>query len=156
MGQSQLEFIVANAPEVAGKAAPLLYQRAIEIGAYHIVESLRHLWVMHGNPTPISCPRCGFRAVTPNLTCMVCGAVLDEREVKDSIGFKELLRDFAERADPRLVEEVLRAGFVLVNHEINPPSLRSALRFYVELYLSRDEKDILKSIVEKRLVSEKA
>lgn len=156
LNQSQLEFIIVNAPEVAGRAAPLLYQRAVEVGAHHVIESLRHLWNMYGNPTPITCPRCGFRAVKPNLTCMICGAMLDEREVKDSIGFNELLRDFAERADPRLVEEVLRAGFVLVNHEVNPPSLRSALRFYVELYLSRDEKEVLKSIIEKRLVSEKA
>ncbi len=151
----QLEFIVANAPELAGRAAPVLYRRAVEVGAHHVVDSLRHLWNMYGRPTPIKCPRCGFRAVTPNLTCMVCGAVLDEGEVKDSIGFKELLRDFAERADPRFVDEVLKAGFVLVNHEVNPPSLRSTLRFYVELYLTSEEKELLKVIARKRLVSGK-
>lgn len=146
----QLDFIVTNAPDLAGRAAPLLYRRALEVGARHVVESLRHLWNVYGKPTPITCPRCGFRSVAPNLTCMVCGAVLDESEVKESVRFKELISEFAEKADPALVQEVLRAGFVLLNHEVNPPSLRASLSFYVELYLSSEEKRMVKSILEKR------
>ncbi|GAB6147873.1 hypothetical protein JCM10135_04140 [Stetteria hydrogenophila] len=149
----QLEFIVNNAPEIAGRAAPLLYQRAAALGAQHVIDSLRHYWLIYGNPTPITCPRCGFRAVTPNLTCMVCGAVLDEQEVKEAIGFKSMLKEFAEHADPKLVEEVLRAGFVLVNHEVNPPSMRHSLDFYVELYLTREEKELVRSIIRRRVAS---
>jgi hypothetical protein len=139
----QLELIVSYAPQLAGRAAPILYREASRLGADHIIEALRSLWLRYGHPTPIRCPRCGFHAVAPDLTCLVCGATLSEEEVKESIGFRDMLRTFARRAPRQLVLEVLRAGYVVVDGEVRAPSMRRPGEYALELYLSREEKRIL-------------
>ena len=150
LSREQLEFIVSNAPDLAGRAAPALYHRALELGAEGVVGALRSLWLRYGRPTPVRCPRCGFNAVTPQLACMVCGAELDEEEVKEAMGFREMLRSFALRADARLVEEAARAGYVLVDDDIHPPSVRPLLSFYLELRLTRKEREILEAALRSR------
>ncbi len=147
LDREQLEFIVANAPELAGRAAPALYEVALRLGADDVIDALRSLWLQYGRPTPIKCPRCGFHAVAPDLSCIVCGAQLSEEEVKRSIGFDALLEEFAERADVRLVEEAASAGYVLVDGEVHAPSERPLLQYYVELYLSREERERLRRVL---------
>ncbi len=146
--REQLEFIVSYAPEQAGGAAPYLYIEAKRLGASDILDTLRSLWSRFGRPTPIECPRCGFRAVTPDLTCMVCGAELTEREVKDHIDFRRLLVETAKRLHPRLVEEIVAAGFVVFDGEIHPPSMAPRDRFSLTLHLSRDERELLRSLMQ--------
>ena len=150
LSREQLEFVVSNAPDLAGKAAPALYARALELGAHWVTPTLRSLWLRYGRPTPVRCPRCGFNAVAPDLSCMVCGAQLSEEEVKESIGFREALRSFALRADPRLVEEAIRAGYVVLDDDIHPPSVKSTLPFYVELHLSKAERRMLEEALRAR------
>ncbi len=139
----QLEFIVSYAPELAGRAAPILYKVAKKYNAEYIVSSLQVLWNKYGRRTPLKCPRCGFYAVTPDLTCMVCGAVLSEEEVKRSINFKDRLREFAKEAPTPLLREVYQAGFIVLNDKIHPPSMAPRAGFRVEIHLTSDEKVIL-------------
>ncbi len=146
----QLELIVSAAPEVAGRAAPMLYHEAKRLGADHIVEALRDLWNRYGRPTPIKCPRCGFNAVAPDLTCIVCGASLSEEEVKESIGFEGMLESFARRSPPQLVREALRAGYVVVDNEVKPPSLWRPGEYGIQLFLSRRERLLLERILRER------
>jgi len=146
----QLELIVSHAPQLAGRAAPRLYREAVRLGADHVVEALRGLWRLYGRPTPIRCPRCGFHSVTPDLTCMVCGASLGEEEVKEAIGFREMLALFARSAHPHLIREALRAGYVVVDSEVKPPSLRRPGEFAVELYLTREERRLLEEELKRR------
>ena len=146
----QLELIVSAAPELAGRAAPLLYHEAKRLEAHHVVEALRDLWRRYGRPTPIRCPRCGFYSVTPNLTCMVCGASLTEEEVKASVGFERLLEDFASRSEPALVMEVLRAGYVILDDEVKPPSMRRPGEFGIQLFLTGREKRLLEDALRRR------
>jgi hypothetical protein len=150
----QLELIVGAAPDLAGRAAPLLYQEARRLGANHIIEALRDLWRRYGRPTPIRCPRCGFYAVTPDLTCIVCGANLSEEEVKKAVGFERLLADFARRSEPSLVMEILRAGYVILDDEVKPPSMKKPGEFGVQLFLTNRERRILEEIVRERLGSQ--
>jgi len=145
--REQLEFIVAYAPEVAGRAAPYLYQQAKRLRADDIIASLRSLWSQYGRPTPVECPRCGFRAVTPDLTCIVCGAQLSEGEIKRYLGFPRLLLETAKRLHPRLVEEMIAAGYVVLNHEVHPPSLAPKSGYALTLHLNRDEKEALRSLL---------
>ena len=139
----QLEFIVSYAPEIAGRMAPKLYRIAEKQGAEHIIDSLRHLWDRYGKPMSIACPYCGFRAVTPDLTCIVCGRSIEEDDLKRSIGFEGLLEAFARRAPKPIVLEVYRSGFVVYDGEIHPPSMRSRAPLGVILYLSKKEKEAL-------------
>ena len=140
----QIDFIIANAPEVAGRAAPRLYALARRKGLGHVIDALRVLWVTYGRPTPFTCPRCGFRALTPDLTCMVCGASVSESELKDSIDFERLLEEMAlERPSDAL--QAAEAGFVLYDgNQLLPPSARVPGKPYIELYLTRSERELLR------------
>lgn len=146
LSPEQIEFIVAHAEDLAGKAAPLLYRHAVKYGLDHVVEALRVLWSRYGRPLPLRCPRCGFYALAPNLECMVCGSSISERELKDSIGFRDRLRDYAGSADWRLVEEIIHAGYIYFDGEIRPPSMRPSNGYYIALYLSREERELLRSL----------
>ncbi len=145
----QLEFIVANAPELAGRATPLLYRHAIRYGADYILDSLRALWLRYGKPSKIKCPYCGFYSVTSNLQCLVCGREVDEKDLKSSIGFTRLLESTVERFDSSLVEEILRAGYVIYAGEIYPPSYKPLHKDGIIIYLSRKEKEKLRSLLYK-------
>ncbi len=146
--REQLDFIVSYAPESAGRAAPYLYKEARRLGAQDVVDYLRSLWARFGSPTPVECPRCGFRSVTPDLTCMVCGAQLSEREVKVGLNFPRALVEAARRMHPRLVEEMIAAGYVVLDGEIHPPSLAPRGGFSLTLHLNREEKEALKSLLQ--------
>ena len=150
LGREHLEFIVSYAPELAGRAAPRLYREASRLGLDYIIDSLRYLWERYGRPLPVRCPYCGFRSVTPGLTCIVCGRSVEEEDLKESIGFEDLLRRFAETSDPSIVEEVLRSGIVLYDGELHPPSLRSRAPLAVELFLTRRERRVLEEALARR------
>ena len=150
---NQLEFIIAYTPEIAGRAAPKLYKAAKKAGADHIIESLRSLWLKYGRPTPFTCPRCGFRALTPDLVCMVCEAEIDEIEFKENIRFKELLREFVEES-PASASMALSAGFVLYDGEkLYAPSARPMLegKLVMTLYLTTKEKEIIYNLIENKI-----
>lgn len=143
----QIDFIIANAEELAGRVAPRLYRYAARHGMEHAVDALRYLWDRYGKPLPLRCPRCGFSSLTPDLECMVCGARVSEEEVKESIGFREMIREYAVSADSALVREILAAGYVILDGEVRPPSLRPANGYGVVIYLSREEKEELRRIL---------
>ena len=147
---SEIEFIVQFAPEVAGKAAPALYQAAEKAGASHIVDALRDLWALYGSPTKAPCPRCGFKALTPDYTCIVCGASVGEEEFKRHVGFDRLLESWASRAPAELVEEARRAGYVYYeDDEVKAPSEPgSPLR--VQVFLSKREREALERVLASR------
>ncbi len=145
----QLEFVVANGGPVAGRYAPKLYRLAVEYGRSDLIPQIRYLWELYGNPTPIPCPRCGFRALTPDLRCMVCGYEATEKEVKKVIDFESRLREFAEEAPLDAVREAIERGYVLVGETVKPPSAPRE-PFDVELRLSREEIGLLRKLVEER------
>jgi len=138
--QEQLEFIVSHAGDAAGRAAPKLYKAASRLGLSYIIDALRHLWRVYGRPLPVKCPRCMFDSLTPELECIVCGARVGEDEVKDAIGFRRLLREFAETVDKGIIREVLAAGYVYYDGEIHPPSIRPASGYTLQLYLTKSER----------------
>ncbi len=145
----RLQFVISYLPDVAGRAAPELYQLARRLGAQDVIDTLRQLWAQYGRPTPIACPRCGFLAVTPELTCMVCGAELSEAEIKRSLNFPKVIEDLASRLHPRLIEEILAAGYVVVDGDIEPPSM-AFQGFKVILHLNREEREVLRKALQAR------
>jgi len=148
----QLEFVASYGEGVAAKYMPRLYREAKRLGREDLIPLLRAIWERYGSPTPIACPYCGFRAVTPDLVCMVCGRELSEKEIKEAIDFREKLVEFVELYSPRDVEEAIEKGYVVVGESIKPPSMQPE-RGEVVLHLSKDERNLLKSLlVEKKEV----
>ena len=145
----QLEFVASYGEGIAAKYMPRLYREAKRLGREDLIPLLRAVWEKYGSPTPIACPYCGFRAVTPDLVCMICGRELSEKEIKEAIDFREKLMEFVELYSPRDVEEAVEKGYVVVGESIKPPSMRPE-RGEVILHLSRDERNLLKSLLVER------
>ncbi len=139
------EFIVYSAPEIAGKAASELYNLLKDDKP--TLDTLRDLWDRYGRPTPLKCPDCGFRALTPNLTCMICGSTPSEERVKEVNNFVEELKHAIRGWHRRLIEEVITAGYVYYDYidmGIKPPSMMKPGRVGALITLSLREKMMLK------------
>ncbi len=149
--EEQVEFIVSNAPEIAARYASRLYEAAVKHGRRDLVAMLRSAWEQYGHPTPVPCPRCGFRAVTPDLVCMVCGYELDEKEAKEAIDFEARLREFAEMYPASDVREAVERGYVIVGVDYLKPPSADREPTDIVLHLDQRERELLRRLlVEKR------
>jgi len=146
--RERLEFLISYAPELAGKASPILYKTAKKLNLQDVIEDLRHLWNLYGRPTPVRCPRCGFNSVMPDLTCLVCNATLSEKEIKDEIGFNELLNNITSTYNREVIYEIVNAGYVVFDGELKPPSMANKSSMEIILHLSRKEREALKKAIE--------
>ncbi|MCX8196515.1 MAG: hypothetical protein N3F67_05525 [Acidilobaceae archaeon] len=138
------EFLIYRVPELAGKAAPRLYPEAKKDPG--LLSTLKSLWERHGIPLPLPCPRCGFRSLTPDLSCVICGAAPSEEEVKRYMNFEEELRRAALRWHESLIAEALNAGYVYYDGEVKPPSMG---RGGAVIHLNRKEKALLRELLRK-------
>lgn len=149
MTEEQLEFVVLYGGPVLCRHMQRVYNQLRMYGRDDLIGQLRLSWERYCNPTPIPCPRCGFRALTPDLVCMVCGYEADENEVKKAIDFEQKIREFVEMYDKASVEEAIERGYVLIGETIKPPSAKRE-PCDIELRLSKSEKELMR-----RLLSEK-
>lgn len=151
----QLEFIVSNVGDAVLDLAPRLYRWTLEAGREDLLGTLRYKWAstwsrLRTPVLPVRCPRCGFNSVMPDLSCTVCGALLSEREVKVSVDLVRRLEELARSMTCSELGNLLRYDYVLVNDlEVKPPSA-SRLVVDVEVYLGREEKNLLKKVYEER------
>lgn len=150
-----LEFTVQHIGEAVLAHAQRLYQELKRLGREDLIERVRLLWnkywVMKRHPLlPVACPHCGFNALTPELYCMVCGATVAEKRLKESINFKELIEDFVKASSKDSILTALRYGYVLLNSlgVKAPNEPRDALD--IEIVLSREEKEYMASLLEKK------
>ena len=149
ISEEQLEFIVSYGGPALCRHVQRIYNQLRTCGRDDLIGQLRLSWERYCNPTPIPCPRCGFRALTPDLICMVCGYEASEEEVKKAIDFEQKIREFVEMYDKASVEEAMECGYVLVGETVKPPSAQRE-PYDIELRLSKSERELIK-----RLLSEK-
>ena len=112
-----------------------------------LLSMLRTLWERYGLPLPLRCPRCGFMSITPELSCIVCGAAPSEEEVKRANNFEEELKRAVQGWHESLIMEVVSAGYVYFNGEILPPSMGKGQG--VILHLNQREKGMLRDLLVK-------
>ncbi|MEM2528689.1 MAG: hypothetical protein QXG40_04755 [Ignisphaera sp.] len=149
----QIEFIVNNIGEAILTYAPRLYRDLVTRGRTDLIDRLRdywnRYWIIKRHPVlPVSCPVCKFNALMPDLTCIVCGATVSEKALKESVNFTELLKDFVKNHS---VEEVMKAvsyGYVYLSSiGIKPPS-ESRDPLDIEVILNSYEKEFVKLLIE--------
>jgi len=151
VSEEQLEFIVSYGGPVLCRHVQRIYSQLKVYGRSDLIGQLRVSWERYCNPTPISCPRCGFRALTPDLVCMVCGYEAGEEEVKRAIDFEQKLREFVEIYDKASVEEAIERGYVLVGETVKPPSAQRE-PYDIELRLSKSEREFMKRLLSERKI----
>lgn len=127
INSSTLEFIVYNGGKYIVSEISNLYNIAIRIGRSDLIPHLASIWDKFGNTMPIKCPRCGFRSITPDQSCEICGYVVTEDYIRKELGFDEKLREFLNYASDKDLYDIKNLGVVLVsnNSVINPRNIGS-------------------------------
>jgi len=150
----QVDFIVNNIGKAVLNVASRLYKEVIKFGRDDLLSLLRRVWRVswlenRSRILPLECPVCRFNALMPDLTCLVCGSTVSERQVKEFINFKESLKSFVSSLSCEDIKNLLKYDYVLINGiSIKHPSLPRDVNIDVELYLDKDEKTLIKTIYE--------
>jgi len=143
--KEQLEFIVNNIGDYILLLAPKIYEEVKRHNSEDLIPILQQQWIKawinrRGAPIPPKCPKCGFNSLMPDLTCMVCGSAITDKEVKSTQEFKEMFDEFIKKSSRSELEYVLKAGYVLLSaYGIKSPrDERSSLD--IEIFLSPEDK----------------
>ena len=153
--EEQLEFVINNIGEAVLAYASRLYSEAKRLNREDLVERLRGLWrqqwVLRKYPVlPVTCPRCRFDSLMPDLTCLVCGATVSESELKSFLRFEKLLEEFAQNSPVEDVKKTLSYGYVYVSSiGIKAPGNNKDV-LDIEVVLTNKEKSILQEALKRR------
>lgn len=155
----QLEFIVTNVGDSVLELAPRIYGWAKGLGRSDLLGALKYKWSIAWSKTrspilPVACPRCGFNSLMPDLVCLVCGASISERELKESVEFGNRLAEALSSMDCPELKSLLNYDYVLLNDvEIKSPA-GNRLPVDIEVFLSRPEKELVRKTYSSRCLDE--
>jgi hypothetical protein len=147
--EDQLEFVVYNVGDSVLNLAPKIYEEIRRLGREDLAAILRVKWAnawlkVKKTSLPLECPRCGFNAVMPDLTCLVCNSVIKESEIKQHVNFISSLKIFTEDLQCDDLKKLLNYDYVLMNGAgIKLPWERKE-PVDVEIFLTGAEKKLLK------------
>ncbi len=154
-----LEFIVTNIGDAVLDLAPKIYSWIVKLKREDLLGTLKYkwgtAWTRNRTPMlPVACPRCGFNSLMPDLACLVCGASVSERELKESMDFSGRLRELLSQTDCSELGSMVKYDYVLVNNiEVKPPT-RGRLPIDVEVYLSEAERGLVREEYKSRCANE--
>ncbi len=145
----QLEFIVTHGDRALIPEIPRLYRLAKDMNREDLIIMLKSLWEKYGRPSPIECPKCGFRAVMPDLTCYVCGNIVSEKYIREKLSFEEKFEEYVKNASLAELNDVMNLGFVLLS-EIDIKSPRYRIEAWKQIYypINLRQSDIEKIVEE--------
>jgi len=155
LSEDQLEFVILNIGDEVLSLASKLYEHAKKYKRDDLISILKtkwsNAWIKRRTEIlPAECPTCGFNALMPDLTCLVCNSVVSDKVFKESIRFTDNLRELISILSCDELREIMRRGYVLVNGlGLKPPnSERSPID--VEVYLTSKEMELIKNTYKDR------
>jgi len=133
LSEDLLEYVVNFGGPVCAANIRRLYLESLRRKREDLLGLLREAWDTYGKPLPIRCPRCGFSSIKPDLTCIVCGYSVKEKEFKEIIGFNDLFHIFLELTDELGLRRTLENQIVVYdpNEGLKPPPPRYGKIQYV-------------------------
>jgi len=155
LSEDQLEFVVLNIGDEILSLASKLYEYAKKFNRDDLISILKtkwsNAWVKRRTEVlPAECPKCGFNALMPDLTCLVCNSVVNDKSFKEFIKFTDGLKELISILSCDELREIMRRGYVLVNGlGLKPPnSERSPVD--IEVYLTSKEMELVKEVYKDR------
>jgi hypothetical protein len=126
-----------------------LYHEAKRLGRDDLIGVLRVKWAnawlaKKYSILPPECPKCGFNAVLPDLTCLVCGSIVDEKGLKNHTDFKRNFIEAIEIMNCNELSRMLRYDYVYINGSGIKPSIYPREPVDVDVYLSDSERKLIK------------
>ncbi|MFN3268806.1 MAG: hypothetical protein ACK416_06075 [Zestosphaera sp.] len=144
-----LDFVVASIRDSVLFVAPRIYDQIVKEKRTDLAEILRIKWFngwvsKRYRIPPITCPRCGFNSVMPDLSCLVCGFSVSESQLKKHADFEKNLERFVKELSCGELKELLNYESVFLNSQgiKKPTEIRSPVD--IEVYLTPKEKKIIR------------
>lgn len=144
-----LDFIVASVKDSVLSVAPKIYGQVVRENRTDLVEVLKIKWFngwvsKRYRVPPITCPKCGFNSLMPDLSCLVCGSVVSESQLKKHVDFEKSLERFVNELPCNELRDLLNYDLVLLSSEgiKKTTALRSPVD--IEVYLTSKEKKIIR------------
>ncbi|NPA84563.1 MAG: hypothetical protein GXO07_00985 [Crenarchaeota archaeon] len=147
----QLDFVMSYIGPLVIPFAQRLYREAKRLGAdpSPLQAAWEEAWRLRGEPGPVGyCPKCGFRSVAPDGSCMVCGAVLDDEELRGAVEFDSKFKAFLEEASCSELKEALAKGSLYAGHASLHTAPKS--KWDVEVLLRRADREALREALRLR------
>ncbi len=157
LNEEQLEFIVQSGGQLIVPEISRLYALLKKIGRNDLISYLEYVWEKYGRPSPVRCPKCGFRAIMPDFTCHICGHVVNEEYVRRELNFKEKFKMYVEQASVAELRDVMELGYVLVGEDgVKSPRYKHKLlfekKYYYPIYLKRKDIALILEEISKRRI----
>lgn len=148
--RDQLEFIVYNIGDAALGVAPRIYEELKHHGLEDLIRILRVKWANTWlkrklKVLPVECPACGFNALMPDLSCIVCGTAIREKELKNFTKFQEELKQFVSLLTCDELRRLLLKDYILLNGSGLKIPDENRMPVDIEVYLTPAEKKLIRS-----------
>lgn len=140
---SQLEYVILRGGRAALSEASRLYKIAVKMGREDLVSHLRYLWNTQGPKGMLECPNCGFKAIAPDRSCMICGKVVSEDYIREQLSFNDKFEIYIKTSSVAELNEALNHGYLLLGERgvYSPRSPRARIEnpvVYI-IYMRRNE-----------------
>ncbi len=154
LGDEQLEFIVYNGGYFIIEYIQDIYRELRRRGREDLISYLRYVWEKYGKPTPIECPKCGFRSIMPDYSCYICGYVVTGEYIRGKIGFEEKFKQYISTASVAELKNIIDAGYVLVGvNDVKSPMYRFKITgVYYPIYLKKRDIILVSAEISKRKI----
>ena len=116
-----IEFIITRNPELSSRIATLLYKKLVDLGRSDLIEILRDQWNSTQSEFYLYCPKCGFKSLSSDFKCVICGYNPSEEEVREFNRIDFLLEDFMDALDAESLKRLLATGFFYYSNGIRIP-----------------------------------
>ncbi len=149
----QLNFIISYGEETVIPFISEVYGELVKSGRSELIDALKYVWEKYGRPTLVQCPKCGFRSVMPDYSCIICGYSVSENYVREQLSFSALFEDYVRTASIAELREVLDVGFVIVSESgLHSPRSKtvSSLKTFYPVYLVGKEISLIVSEISSR------
>lgn len=127
-----------------------LYDLAVKLKREDLIGHLMHVWNKYGPRGLVECPKCGFRAIAPDNSCLVCGNVVTDSYIKKALNFDEKFSAYVKIASIAELREVLNYGYVLLSESgifyPRSPALKKGGVFYPIHLTSKEVSLIIEEI----------
>jgi len=155
LGPEHVDFVTSNVGRAILSVAPRLYKEVVRLGREDTLPLLRRLWRVawieqRSKTLPTTCPKCLFNSLVKDMSCLVCGAVISEKSLKEFLGFSDMLKNYVQSLPCSELNQLLRYDYVVINgNGIKHPGDVREEGIDIEVLLDENDKTLIKDIYRK-------
>lgn len=146
-----IDFVVGNIGKAVLGVAPRIYREVKQLGREDTLPLLRRFWRVswleqRSKTLPAECPICLFNSLTKDMYCLVCGSVISDKQLKESLGFDEMLMNYVRSLTCDELKQLTKYDYILINGNgiKHPKDFRDGM-IDIEVLLGSDDKTLIRN-----------